>query len=644
MANREFHNARSQADAAADEMEFIYVQSISLETELAKVVVGNEVKGENLQLSSVRDFLYRMHNDRAWLRPGRSFSLIAMVDGECAANKDGFRLMVELERCFEAKVPSHLALLVVGILPLMVSPFATFQHINVGDAPNSGEPIWQSPLKLETVVLDVGSTIMDIITRRNASSGRFRILSLWPVARTRRLVGMLNLNLSHHPPFQHVVLTGMPEATRRELDSFSRIFAQTSRARVIVSISDEQLPVCLPMEDIDVIVASCNTETGQTRLDLDSETGVLRERPRNIAIEHSLAWNYFTKSMGADFVCAVGEEAEGATDRPHIPILNKDIHWAAYFLSVSRLMGGEEQSRSWRHRPFPVQQALNRACHLGVTMEAILPAPSFGITFVSDEGLWNLENALLNTNIDPGYPMEAARLWAWAGGPHNIATKRLIIRVGAIIAAGIPRGKTTLHNLNRQTLARLPSLFRGLPRKLGNAGYLWIMLGLWEHYRDSRNGSFDDDLKETIEGKDFVLDKAWAQAVQSFVVVIERHLGLSALPPRSHWLQFDLSQAERDDIDRMLALAFAHSCLFMRVTGDEATGSMMFEEPVVNAALPLFFAPAPSFDMTPFSTDGVRYAGVATSLFYAGEPEHVVAEGITLLQVRVVAKAFRNRR
>ncbi|KLU85854.1 hypothetical protein MAPG_04874 [Magnaporthiopsis poae ATCC 64411] len=613
----------------------------------------DKIEGELVQCS-VTEFLVRL---AGFLASDDKIDLFINVDSECAATKDGLRLLVELERCLAAILDgaalpiTQLSVTTIGRSPVELSICNADEYVECVSIGESNE-IFRAGLQeliKSTPMLpqceDVTGRIPELATMMmNVAMNRFsgcHILSFLPHHVTKALQehvsGLARERGNERLAFKHLELTGKPWNAESEVEHINTIWAGQG-GNWIVSINPEEFPVCLPVSpSLDGIIFWTGSSNHQQRVRVHPMDGRLQATAYE-ASPFALAWKYKLGDQPNavnDHAFMACVEVKGPPFLFHqhdaVPSLHKHIHWAAYFMSLPGLAGGVGLSKTWRVQNNATRRNLATALEWVANMGAICRSETGARA--SSKALWTLEEALLKANIDRDYPLQAAAMWA-ASGRLNVVQRRVLIRMGAILAVGFPKGESTLEEglQAAQDVSALRALFTGFAKSGSKTGYLWVMLGLWEHFKDTGD-SFNSNLQIEINGMMVVVDRAWGQDVQRYVVALESHYNMEPVGPRSGWMDGSLPKELLYTVYRVIVQCLAQNTVAYRVSRKHQA-IMLFKEHLVSEAEPSFIDHRR--DLAGFSVDGDMFAAVPAELLMDGESRRSKARFMTLVPVRLV--------
>lgn len=635
-----------------------YVNTTALEAGLARVLMKEhqdetaKIQGELAQCS-VTDFLVKLGG---FLASDDKIDLFVCLDIECAATKDGLRLLNELERCLTAILDgatlpvTQLSVATMGESPVNISICDADGFVERVEVDESTEATrasmrqlvestlrWQCEDAAERIPhLETGILTAALLTAEIKASG-CHILSFLPHHVTRALVEHISGSArrcgNERLAFRHLELTGKPWNAEAEVEHINTMWAGHGD-NWIVSIDPEQFPVCLPVSpSLDAVILCTGSGNYEQRVRVHPMDGRLQASPHKVSAVRSflLAWRYKVNTHRLLVSLDVNGPEPLFERYDAVPSLHKHIHWAAYFMGLPGLAGGTGISKTWRAQDDATRRNLATALAWVANMGAVCRTETG--TTASSKALWGLEEALLKASVDRDYPLQAAAMWA-ASGRLNGVQRRVLVRMGAILAVGFPKGESPLEESlqTAQDVSALIALSTGFAGTWSNTGYLWMMLGLWEHFKDTE-GSFNSNLQIEINGKTAVVDKAWGQDVERYVVALESYYNMPPVGPRSGWMNEPLPMEGRHDIDWIIVQCLGQNTVTYTLSG-KSPMVMLFKENRVSEAKPSFINHTP--DLTSFSGDGDMFAAMPAELLMVGETRRSKARFMTLVPARLV--------
>lgn len=541
---------------------FVYVMPRKLETLRAPFVLREQKDlpaqaGLSPSFTTSLAFLQELQKVNEELD---SMSMAVIMDAECIRDRDGFRLLVELEAMGKrlAQGPGGngtvLVLAVFGRSPVDLSSFFRPEHVvgtwepsaellrdenclrhssNVegiegrGDwSPAVAAAVWEHLRSLDegtqaTIIFDVDKQELEVV-----------------LFHLRTLAG-------ESTPPTIADITWQDVKAHDEVDLINILHVEGWRSRhAFVRIDKKRMSYAMSLAcNVTLVIGKINIEFGES-FDLDYYRVCNTILPLYLDEMRMVLQLVYGDHRWAN-QDALTKWISPRVNVTQLPIrscatLKEDIKWTALSVCGSTYMPQGCTSDLWeclKSDPFGVDmfgRIWDRLRRMGLVVRK-----DGDPAWETSPSLIALENELLCApNLGRTYPASSAALWVRAKGSNNAVVQRLLIRMGAIIALEF-QGLQITDDVPHDILATMCQTFG--PYCLGKEqqGFHWFMLGVYERTLakglEGMAGAYGG-LPEVAGRPAFALivARSWFSAMKQIVATVEGLCGLE--PAEKEWI------------------------------------------------------------------------------------------------------------
>ncbi|KAI6367541.1 hypothetical protein MCOR25_004905 [Pyricularia grisea] len=581
----------------------------------------------------------------------RGSSWVVVMDAECLSRRDGIRAFVELEAMTEQLTAGS------GDCPLKTLVFAVFgreiEEMNLDrcfskeltlDTWVPSDPImegtecldkvddakWRKIERSDNMAEELVGVLLEHVQRQNKAGP-----SLIVVVLPRTVVGDIQSELLKHKDHgslgQILGITGSPGEVDSEASTIFSLSKATTENRLVL-LNEEALNYPIPLgmkvtfflgwmgpsprlwrtrhlESNRLTVVTLDACLPNIKTQLQS----VRTKYTSVNDDTEFAWVYYP---------------DGKVDAAPRPAAScaEDIQWSLCFMCGPMLIDGDFSDLS---KCFMEPMVAAFQPHLKTLQTMGLITRQDDMWQVSDE-LMDLEQQLLDKGVERTYPMRAAFLWARCKREaKNEVVQRALIRIGAILATGPPSIKGLDNNripaqAIKEIWAQCAPFCFGLEKK----GYLWVMLGLYEHMiQAGGNGRYGTlTAPATGDGPPCAIYIAhqWVTKITTLVSAVEEMHGI--LPASQGWSGGSLDLEDEGELHVTIAVACIEDALLFQGNERPCTQGVILDgdlKPVQLDRLALF----------DFATQKKSF-GLAEKIVRDAKTGTFSASGITLMDIQ----------
>ncbi|TLS29263.1 hypothetical protein PpBr36_02173, partial [Pyricularia pennisetigena] len=459
-----------------------------------------------------------------------SKSVAVVMDAECIRNRDGFRLLVDLEAIGKRLAQrsggngSVLVLAVFGTSPFSLTNFFRPEHVISTWEPKHG-------------LLQVGGPL------------RHEFAAMW--AHLSPMLGTIP-----KPTLENI--TWLDDKADSEMTTMAALHvAKVLKGHYLVRIDKANISYAVSFGvNVSLVVSKLHPNFGmgfEMTKYCRVFRGVLPVYPPELRMLVQLAHgNHRWANKDIRFAWIISAAGCDVMDTRPCRTLGEDIRWTALSLCGSIYMPHGDISDLWTYlRETPsVSGVFGRIWDVLRRMELINAKEDNGKMWEMNPILRTLENQVLSANLGwRCYSVSAAALWVKAKQTDNAFLRRLFIRIGAIVAIGMS-GVSVVDDLPEPALNDIwtavePFCLGGMRR-----GIIWILLGVYERNANNNafrltgwaHGGLSDDLDRSEQSR-------------TPLITIHRVLALEGIfglePAKYAWISDGVSAISRKDMSAL---------------------------------------------------------------------------------------------
>lgn len=564
---------------------FVYIAVGKLESGVAKFYVKtDEMKTLAANVGSVsimtpEEFLRGLARD---YDSGKGASWAVVMDAECLAHRDGFRILVELDTMLDQLASGSkdcklktLVFAMFGTKPdemhlgsfspkeLTLEPWVSPDPDMEGTlcATKLENPKWRTIETSDKLVEELAAEFLHFFNSRDSSKPVLIVLGLpFPI-----VWGFMGSVLKYCPELNLAWANAKPitKTAGKGCDATIAGLWREPLTHMIISLTPGILSYSIPLGKHVSIFIGWTGRSGVPSRSLDS----LSNRTSQAGLNTFLA-NMKTEVQSVKTMHSVNEDVQFfwvydpetsivISKRPAMAFVD-DIKWTA-LLSCGPMVA--QGSRLDKYKWFPpivasaIERSLEPVKHMQL-VETEMGSPGLSVS----AELRDLEQHLLDKGVERTYPVPAAFLWARCKvDSDSELVWRANIRIGAILAAGPPTINTVAGGgIPTKAMKEIwaqcaPFCFGGQEQN----GYLWVMLGLYEHFVQVGGTGLYGPLEGASigEGPPFAvhIQKEWVRKITGLVSAVEEMHGI--LPAQNGWSNRPLNTSELSDLYSPLTYA-----------------------------------------------------------------------------------------